>query len=330
MEQEVANASPDEVRCVIGVLETVEYLQGVRIDVPSRQVVLGARNDDGVHERMITNLSPKSLLLIVVLLAQPTFAAAQGPTGPADSALARARTLYNEERYDAAIASAVLARQATVTADSAALVLARAYLERFRRSAIAADLVAARTALAELRVSALKPRERVEYLIGLGESLFLEEAYGAAAELFESAMGRAAEVGVRAHERVLDWWASALERQAALRSFDERTAAYRRLVDRMTTELERDPGSGAAAYWIAAASRGVGDFERAWQAAIAGWVRAALTPDGGVALRADLDRLVTQAIIPDRVRRLPATEREAAAAVLRAEWETMKGKWAGK
>ena len=38
--------------------------------------------------------------------------------------------------------------------------------------------------------------------------------------------------------------------------------------------------------------------------ALAGWVRSTLTPDKGRRCARDLDRLVLQAIIPERVKRL--------------------------
>ena len=46
----------------------------------------------------------------------------------------------------------------------------------------------------------------------------------------------------------------------------------------MSAELATDGGSAPASYWLAVAARGTGDLERAWQAAIAGWVRASLAP----------------------------------------------------
>ena len=49
------------------------------------------------------------------------------------------------------------------------------------------------------------------------------------------------------------------------------------------------------------ALRGAGDPIGAWDAAIAGWVRARLAGDARASLRADLDKLVLQGIIPDRV-----------------------------
>ena len=75
-----------------------------------------------------------------------------------------------------------------------------------------------------------------------------------------------------------------------------------RIRQRMDEELASHPGSGAAAYWIAAAARAQGDLQAAWDAAQAGWVRARLASDKGAALRADLDRLVLRAIVPDRAK----------------------------
>jgi hypothetical protein len=49
--------------------------------------------------------------------------------------------------------------------------------------------------------------------------------------------------------------------------------------------------------------------------------------DRGTALRADLDRVVVQALIPDRVARLPQRERTAAANAAEAEWDAFKSRW---
>jgi hypothetical protein len=90
----------------------------------------------------------------------------------------------------------------------------------------------------------------------------------------------------------------------------------------MDEELATHPGSAAAAYWIAAAARAQGDLQAAWDAAQAGWVRARLASDKGVALRADLDRLVIRAIVPDRAK---ATAQPPE--TLRADWERFKESW---
>jgi hypothetical protein len=70
-----------------------------------------------------------------------------------------------------------------------------------------------------------------------------------------------------------------------------------------------------------------GDLELAWDLALAGWVRSVLAPDKGVALRADLDRLVTQALIPERVKRLANEPDAAAAGRFTAEWDEAKTRW---
>jgi hypothetical protein len=74
------------------------------------------------------------------------------------------------------------------------------------------------------------------------------------------------------------------------------------------------------------AARGAGDLERAWDAAIAGWVRASLNPESASTLRTDIDRFVTQALVADRARQRPREAGDPAAA-LRAEWELIKSQW---
>ena len=98
-------------------------------------------------------------------------------------------------------------------------------------------------------------------------------------------------------------------------------------INRMEQELRRDPASAPASYWLAAAARAAGDLDRAWAAASAGWIRAALGRDKGVALRADLEKLVTQGIIPDRVAKVPARDRSRATTTMTTEWENFKKIW---
>jgi hypothetical protein len=90
----------------------------------------------------------------------------------------------------------------------------------------------------------------------------------------------------------------------------------------MANELAENPASSAAAYWAAAAARGQGDLQGAWDAAQAAWVRAPLTADHGASLRGDLDRLVERAIVPERARLLAQP-----ADLLRQEWERFKERW---
>ena len=241
--------------------------------------------------------------------------------------LARARQLFNERKLDEAIVAATAARKTPDTADPAAIVLARAHLERYRQLADPADLGAARAALSAVGVEHLGTPDRAEFLIALGGSLFLEDDFGAAAEIFESAMEIAPAAGENARESVLDWYGSAMERWAAPYVTSRRAVMLTRLVSRMEIEQAKNPGSRAASYWLAAGLRAQGELDRAWQAAIAAWVRAPIAGASAQALRADIDRLVLEGIIPDRGKEAPEGEREGRQTALRAEWELVKQKW---
>jgi tetratricopeptide (TPR) repeat protein len=262
----------------------------------------------------------RALLLVAALLIAPA------PLLGADL-LADARRLYNLGQYEEAARVAREAAENVATIDRARVVLGRIHLERYRRSDDPADLESARTALRATDTRALDARERVELAVGLAETLYFEDRFGAAAEMFESAIDGAAALGPSAHERVLDWWATALDRLAQTRPAQDRGPIFDRIVERTTREIQQDPGSTPGAYWLAAATRGRGDVDRALDAASAGWVRAIYARDRGAALRGDLDRLVREAILPERAARLPARDQKAALSGMIAEWEAFKEKW---
>src|SRR5438128_9346727 len=69
-----------------------------------------------------------------------TTAGFAGPLAAADDPLARARLLYNQHQFEAAVSAAEQARLVPARADAADLIAARAYLERFRQSAATDDL----------------------------------------------------------------------------------------------------------------------------------------------------------------------------------------------
>jgi hypothetical protein len=263
----------------------------------------------------------RQLLLIVLVLAAWPASAAEHPS------LAKARALYNAADYDGAIDAAVVARADAASANAAALVAARAHLERHRARMDPADLDAARGALNAVRPDGLTPRDRVDLLVGLGQALYLGNTFGAAAELFDTALSQSAILPAADRLLLLDWWATALDREAQTLAADRRVPLFALIRDRMEAEVRRDPGSAPANYWLAVSSRGTGDLDRAWHAAVAGWIRAHLAPASAAVLRADLDRLVTQALIPERTRQRPAREQAEAATTLRAQWETVKTQW---
>jgi hypothetical protein len=260
-------------------------------------------------------------VIALMLAGLPAVAAAAEP-----AALAKARALYNAGSYDAAIDAASTARRDPKAEDAAALVLARAHLERFRSSGQAADLEAARVALAGVRPTSLSMRDQLDLLIGLGQTLYLGESFGAAADVFDTALGRSSVLSARDRAKLLDWWATALDRQAQARPSDRRGPTFARIVDRMEEELHGDPGSPVANYWLVVGARGAGDLDRAWDAAVAGWVRASLGSEAAN-LRAELDRVVTDALIPERARTRAAREQPEAADAMRAEWDAVKASW---
>jgi hypothetical protein len=263
-----------------------------------------------------------SMLLLAVIFAMPAGAdAAESP------ALARARTLYNAGDYEGAIDAASVSRREAQWADASALVIARALLERYRQTMNVSELADARQALQAVRVGALSPRDQVDLLIGLGQALYLGEVYGPAAELFGTALDKGTVLSTRDRALLLDWWATALDRDAQTRPYDRRSSVYQRIGERMDLELRDDPSNGVANYWQVLAARGLGDLDRAWSAAIAGWVRSTLNPTTQTQLRGDLDRVMELALIPERARSNPARDGVDTVEMLRAEWSLVKENW---
>jgi len=257
-------------------------------------------------------------LVIALSLALPSALRAAEPKDPIE----RARLLYNQREYERAVTAAEEARRNPERADSADLIAARAYLEQYRDTAAAEDLANARNRLRRISPQRFVPTERMEFIVGLGETLYFDDAPGAAAALFDSVLAARENLLGDARDRVLDWWASAVDRDARPRSDIERQGLYQKVRDRMASELALNPTSAAAAYWAAAAARGQGDLQAAWDAAQAGWVRAPLTVEQGATLRGDLENLVQRAIIPERAR-LAAQSTDT----LRMEWERFKQQW---
>jgi len=260
------------------------------------------------------------MLRLSAMLASLILAAAAAQA--ADDPLSRARTLYNQRQFEAALTAAEQARLVLAQAAAADLVAARAYLERFRESEAADDLAGARERLGRIDPQRFPARERTEYLVGLGETLYFDGAFGGAAAVFESVLAGADPLAADARERVLDWWATAVDRDARTRAESDRPAEYRRIHGRAEAELASRPSSSAAAYWLAAAARSQGDARTAWAAAQAGWARSPLAGDRGAALRSDLDRLVLVAIAPDLARTTSQSQD-----ALQLQWEQFKEAW---
>lgn len=262
-------------------------------------------------------------VILSICLLFPVAAYSQDPLG-------EARRLYNSGQYEAAEREARLALANPGTANGARVVLGRAQLERYRQTDAPADLSDARASLRDVDPRTLDARERVELTLGFAQTLFLEDRFAAAAEIFATVVEAARSLGSAAHARVLDWWATSLDRHAQLQRVPAREPVYRQIHERMQAELTQNPGSAPANYWAVASVRGRGDVDAAWSAAMAAWVRAGLGPDRGAAVRSDLDRMVIDGIIPDRIARLDLKDPAPATAGMVSEWELFKSNWSGR
>ena len=273
----------------------------------------------------------RRLAFVVVVV---TFAISVGQGHPialaAPDDLATARKHYNAGRFDEATAVATRSWQKS-RSPAAAGVLARSQLERSRAKGDRVELEAARGLLSAINPRSLRPRERAEWELGIAGTLYLSGEFGPAAEVLENLISEGATAGLD-RDRLIDWWANAVDRVVQDLPSDERTQRYSHLMTRLERELGQHPDSAAAAYWMVAAARGAGDPARAWNLAMAGWVRAGR---GAVTLRADLDRLVLQGVIPDLAISRNKGSHDfhvviGAMVDLAARWDAMKARWASR
>ena len=273
-------------------------------------------------------MGTRSAAVAVLLLLCPALAAAQ-------SDLERARTLYNAGQYDESIAAAEIAKSKPAAEPSATLIAARSRLERFRQKSDPEDLGAARAALVSLKPRTLAPQEVIEWQIGIGTALFLENQPGPAAEMFATVLPTArGRLSAAEYDKLVEWWASTVARVAESQSGPARKEAYGAMLSAVRGELERSPLSWPAAYWLVVAARGAGDLEGAWNAAVTGWIRAGSQPEDEH-LRGDLDRFVTQTLIPERAQartgqRLDARATQAEIATLTEQWRALTELWRAK
>ena len=261
----------------------------------------------------------RRLVLVCALAVAPIASAQEGHLG--------ARALYNAGLVDRAIESAEAEWEATASAE-AALVLARAKLDRFSRLEKGDDLSSARQLLDRIDVTTLLPAQRLDWEVSVAAGLFLDGHAGPSAVMFERLLDHTLLEGDE-RDRVLNWWATAVDRVGRDQLPDRRSRIYGKMARRLEKELERDPSSGPSAYWSVVAARGAGDPEHAWNLAVAAWVRAPVTGDPA-GLRDDLDRLVLQGVIPDLASigtgdSAHPFQTVRIMASLAADWEDLKG-----
>jgi hypothetical protein len=265
------------------------------------------------------------------LLLAATTASAQVPV---PDRLAEARRLYNERRYEEAAKVASEARAIRELAPEATVIYARALLERYRETSDRVAIDQARQALKLVDTAALGRRDAVEFMIALGQALYLDDQftlgdrYSAAAAQFELALAWADVLDAGSRDLLFEWWALSLDQQAQQGSDAGRRSIYARILERAEEELAVAMSSASAAYWLAAAARGVDDLPRALGAATAAWIRAGSMGAAGAKLRADLDRLVREVLLPERARQLaPSIDPKPALLLLQVQWEEQKKQW---
>ena len=274
---------------------------------------------------MATNCARGVIVFALLSMAAPSSAAGQ-------SDLEKARAMYNEGRFEESIAAAAVAKHKPVSVPSATLIEARARLERFRQNGDAGDLGAARAALVSLNPRVLAPQEIIEWQIGIGTALFLENQPGPAAEMFATVLPAARERLSSAElDKLVEWWASTVARVAESQTGSARKDAYTAMLSAVRNELERNPLSWPASYWLVVAARGAGNLDDSWNAAITAWIRAGSQPEG-VSVRGDLDRFVTQTLIPERAQartgqRLDSKTAETEIAAQTEQWRALVEHW---
>ena len=230
--------------------------------------------------------------------------------------------------YDGAITAARDVTARPGAPGEANLLLGRALLERHRASRTAEDLASARTALGAVDASALSDRGRA----GPGGRAGRGAVPGrpvpirrGVARAGAGADGPAAGRGSRAGGRLVGNGHGPLRADPAAGRAGQRLRRHLVAPPPAPGSLSRLLGG-----LVLAAGRGAGPWRSRPRVGPRRVRVGAITlaPDRGVSLRADLDRLVTQAIIPERVKRLvDEPDGAAAAARFASEWDEAKGRW---
>lgn len=210
---------------------------------------------------MLIEIRPSVRVVVaIVLVLMPALGRAAFAQGDLDAA----RRQYNAGLFDEAIASVASGRYPAKSAASAALVSARARLERFRRGGDAQDLAQARAALATLDPRELSARDAIEWQIGVGESLFLEGEPGPASQMFASLLAPVRLLLTPGEfDKLLDWWAAATARFAETLPGAARVEQFERLQAALKLFVDGDTQSRATVYWSVVAARGAGDLDAA-------------------------------------------------------------------
>ena len=174
----------------------------------------------------------------------PAMAAAQ-------SDLERARTLYNAGMFDESIAAATVAKKKPAAAPSATLIAARARLELFRQSARSPGpgCRARGSCFTESTHSGAAGNHRVADW-PRHRAVPRRSAGTRRCDVHDRVAEPRAGCRLAEFDKLLEWWASTLSRVAESLSGLARKDAYAAMLAAVRGELERDPLSRPATYWL--------------------------------------------------------------------------------
>ena len=335
-EQQVAHAAADEVGGVVELLQPIQHFERVRIDVPPRNRVLRPRDDHRLWHP--TSIVPRryvhraaacmrvadacmcyracvhrwlcALPVASCLVCWRWSSRWRSDRVATRADLAKARSLYNQRQFDDAIEAAHRRPEDAGDGrcrDRRARARAPRTLSRARRPGRPDG--GARGAWHRPGRRPRRPRPGRVPARARRVAVPRRRLRRGRGDVRERARWRRAH-GSATGEAMLDWWGSAVERQADALDRElaragvrpPRAIAWRRAG--AAAPAPRRPLTGSSS-----ARAAPGDPAAAWDAAVAGWVRARLAGERSAALRADLDKLVLEGIIPDRVRTAAPDER---------------------
>ena len=244
------------------------------------------------------------------------------PTGSTRwRARARSTTSGNSRRRSTA---AEQARLVPARAEAADLIAARAYLERFRESADVGRSRRTRAIASAVSIRSGSCRaSAAEFIVGLGETLFFDGSFGAAADLFDRCSMRRRSRPPRRASACSTGGRARSTRCAAARR-DRTPADVQRIRDRMQRELGAHPASASARVLAGGRRPCQGDLQAAWDAAQAG-VGARAARAGSRRRRSRADHRhgsCCKAIVPER-----AKMHRSAAGAGESDWEQFKERW---
>jgi hypothetical protein len=212
------------------------------------------------------------ILVLLLFVLQGCFRASEQ--------ILHAKYLYNAGYYQQAIDEARKVKADEPTAPQVDLLLSRSYTQLYRITKEAKHLDLARAHM----LAALKgypfehPWENHELVTGLAEIHYWDDERGPAAELFHSVILEGnKKIAPQSYANAVDWWASTLTGLIAnMNPTDPIKVSTEKEIKSTIEKAYRQSygGEPVLAYWMALVHVREGNVGKAWDVAVAGYVRA--------------------------------------------------------